>query len=61
MKTVYNLEYSNVDKLGRAKNTEQVGVFGSVEELELAKKKLLEENPNIVFEVYSIEHIFSEP
>lgn len=61
MKTVFNLVYSVVDKLGRAKSTVHVGVFGSLEDVDVAKKKLLEDNPNITFEVYPIEHIFSEP
>lgn len=59
MKTVFNLEYSIVDKLGRAKTSTHVGVFGSLEELEVAKKKILEENNNnVTFEVYTIEHFF---
>lgn len=60
MKTVFNLVYSVVDKLGRAKSTVHVGVFDSLEDIDVAKKKLLEDNPNITFEVYPIEHIFSE-
>ena len=62
MKTVFNLEYSVVDVLGRAKTSAHVGVFGSLEELEVAKKKIIDENDkNVTFEVYPVEHIFSEP
>jgi hypothetical protein len=61
MKTVFNLEYSVVDVLGRAKTSTHVGVFGSLEEIEVAKKKIIEENDkNVTFEVYPVEHIFSE-
>ena len=62
MKTVFNLEYSVVDVLGRSKTSTHVGVFGSLEELEVAKKKIIDENDkNVTFEVYPVEHIFSEP
>jgi hypothetical protein len=61
MKTVFNLEYSVVDVLGRSKTSTHVGVFGSLEELEVAKKKIIDENDkNVTFEVYPVEHIFSE-
>jgi hypothetical protein len=61
MKTVFNLEYSVVDVLGRSKTSTHVGVFGSLEELEVAKKKIIDENDkNVTFEVYPVEHIFSK-
>jgi len=51
-----------VDVLGRSKTSTHVGVFGSLEELEVAKKKIIDENDkNVTFEVYPVEHIFSEP
>jgi hypothetical protein len=61
MKTVFNLEYSVVDVLGRSKTSTHVGVFGSLEEREVAKKKIIDENDkNVTFEVYPVEHIFSK-
>lgn len=58
MKTVYNLEYKILDKLGRQKSSHHVGVFDTLEKVEEKKKELYHLN-HIIFEVYTIEHLFS--
>jgi hypothetical protein len=60
MHTVYNLEMQVRDKMNRIKKTSHVGVFKTLEEIEVAKTKILEDNPNITFEVYPCEHILFE-
>lgn len=60
MHTVYNLEMQVRDKMNRIKKTSHVGVFKTLEEIEVAKTKILIDNPNITFEVYPCEHILFE-
>jgi hypothetical protein len=60
MHTVYNLEMQVRDKMNRVKKTSHVSVFNTLEEIEVAKTKILEDNPNITFEVYPCEHILFE-
>lgn len=60
MSVVYNLESKVIDKLGRAKKTEHVGVFDTMEKVEEAKRRILESNPGVIFEVYFCEHLFSK-
>jgi len=60
MHTVYNLEMQVRDKMNRIKKTSHVGVFKTLEEIEVAKTKILEDNPNFTFEVYPCEHILFE-
>lgn len=60
MHTVYNLEMQVRDKMNRIKKTSHVGVFKTLEEIEVAKTKILVDNPNITFEVYPCEHILFE-
>jgi len=60
MHTVYNLEMQVRDKMNRLKKTSHVGVYSTLEEIEVAKTKVLDDNPNITFEVYSCEHILFE-
>ena len=60
MHTVYNLEMQVRDKMNRIKKTSHVGVFKTLEEIEVAKTKILDDNPNITFEVYPCEHILFE-
>jgi hypothetical protein len=60
MHTVYNLEMQVRDKMNRIKKTSHVGVFKTSEEIEVAKTKILEDNPNFTFEVYPCEHILFE-
>jgi hypothetical protein len=60
MHTVYNLEMQIRDKKNRIKKTSHVGVFKTLEEIEVAKTKILEDNPNITFEVYPVEHFLFE-
>ena len=60
MHTVYNLEMQVRDKMNRIKKTSHVGVYSTLEEIEVAKTKVLDDNPNITFEVYPCEHILFE-
>ena len=60
MHTVYNLEMQIRDKMNRLKKTSNVGVFKTLEEIEVAKTKVLVDNPNVTFEVYPCEHILFE-
>jgi len=60
MHTVYNLEMQVRDKMNRIKKTSHVGVFKTLEEIEVAKTKILVDNPNVTFEVYPCEHILFE-
>ena len=60
MHTVYNLEMQVRDKMNRIKKTSHVGVYSTLEEIEVAKTKVLDDNPNVTFEVYPCEHILFE-
>jgi len=60
MHTVYNLEMQVRDKMNRIKKTSHVGVFKTLEEIEVAKTKILVDNPSITFEVHPVEHILFE-
>ena len=60
MHTVYNLVMQIRDKMNRLKKTSHVGVFKTLEEIEVAKTKVLVDNPNVTFEVYPCEHILFE-
>ncbi len=60
MHTVYNLEMQVRDKMNRLKKTSHVGVYLTLEEIEVAKSKVLADNPNVTFEIYSCEHILFE-
>lgn len=57
MKTVYNLEYRILDKLGRTKSTRHGGLFLSEEKLEQFKQEVLqkEKSKKIAFDVYVLE------
>ena len=57
MHTVYNLEMQVRDKMNRLKKSSHVGVYSTLEEVEVAKTKILVDNPSITFEVYPCEHI----
>jgi hypothetical protein len=58
---IYNLEYSILDKLGRAKSTNHVGIFKTDAEIEAAKERTIQENSNhkVSFKIFPIENIFS--
>ena len=49
------------DKMNRLKKTSHVGVYNSIEDLELAKSKMLESNSGNTFDVHSIDHLFESP
>lgn len=56
MRCIYNLEYSILDKIGRAKKTSHVGIFADTESVEKAKTKILElVKDKLSFKVYVIE------
>ena len=48
------------DKMNRLKKTSHVGVYSTLEDIELAKTKTLASNPNVTFEIYPCEHILFE-
>ena len=60
MHTIYNLEMQVRDKMNRIKKTSHVGIYSTLEEIEVAKTKVLDDNPNVTFEVYPCEHILFE-
>ena len=60
MHTVYNLEMQVRDKMNRLKKTSHVGAYLTLEEIEVAKSKILADNPNVTFEIYPCEHILFE-
>lgn len=56
MRTMYVLEYKDIDSKGREKNSRHVGVFSDIETLELAKETILKkEDSKISFQVYTTE------
>jgi hypothetical protein len=55
MRTVYVLESKSVDKKGRGKNAQFLGVFKTFEEVESAKQTVLEKTKNLIFNVYVSE------
>lgn len=59
---IYNLEYSILDKLGRAKSKHHVGVFKTIEEVEKAKVDLqsTKTEHQLSFQVYIIDNIFTK-
>ncbi len=60
MNTVYNLVMQVRDKMNRIKKTSHVGIFKTLEEIEVAKAKILVDNPKVTFEIYPCEHILFE-
>jgi len=60
MHTVYNLEMQVRDKMNRIKKTSHVGVYSTLEEIEVAKSKVLADYPYVTFEVYPCEQILFE-
>jgi len=61
MHTVYNLEMQVRDKMNRIKKTSHVGIYDSIENLEIAKGKMLESNPDSTFDVHLIDYLFDSP
>ena len=49
------------DKMNRLKKTSHVGVYNSIENIEVAKSKMLEINPENTFDVHSINFFFESP
>lgn len=53
MRTIYNLEYHLLDKLGRVRETHHGGVFSNIDSVDKAKNNLLEKfSSNVAFNVY---------
>jgi len=61
MHTVYNLEMQVRDKMNRLKKTSHVGVYNSIEDIDVAKNKLSVINPENTFDVHSIDYLFESP
>ena len=58
MRSIFNLEYSILDKIGRAKKTTHVGIFDSIDTIEKAKSDIASRiNDKLSFTV----HIINEP
>lgn len=57
---IYNLEYSILDKLGRAKGSKHVGLFTKEDDVEAAKTKTQANitDHKISFQVYIIDDPF---
>jgi len=51
MRTVYNLEYKVVDKLGRQKSTHHVGVFATLDEVSQAQQDIILKQPDVIFDI----------
>ena len=59
MKEFYTLEYKTMDSKGREKNAKFVGVFMTSDDIEKAKKSILQKvTNNVSFQVYNHNNIF---
>ena len=59
MRTVFVLEYKDIDSKGREKNATHVGVFSSVDKLEEAKSNIISQlGSKISFQVYDSETVY---
>lgn len=59
MRTLFTLEYKQVDSKGREKTPKFLGVFNDLEKVEEVKKTTIEKfGDNISFQVYISEHPF---
>jgi len=59
MREFFVLEYKNTDSRGREKNAQFAGIFSNLNDIEIAKEKLLSENNNkITFQVFNNRSIF---
>lgn len=56
--TFFTLEFKQTDSKGREKNPKYVGVFKSLEDLEISKNKLLALKKNISFQIYQHNRLF---
>ena len=52
MRTVYVLESRSVDKKGREKNAQFIGVYKTIDDIEKAKQSILAQTKNLIFHVY---------
>lgn len=59
--TVYNLEYSVVDSIGRAQKYMHKGVYATLEDVSNAKQEVIKQvGDKAVFNVYPIENLFEK-
>jgi len=59
MREFFVLEYKNTDSRGREKNAQFAGIFSDLNEIDIAKERLLKQNNNkITFQVYNNRSIF---
>lgn len=59
--TVYNLEYSVVDSIGRTQKFNHSGVYATLEDVDKAKLELIKRvGDKITFNVYTIENLFEK-
>ena len=59
MREFFVLEYKNTDSRGREKNAQFAGIFTNIDDIEMAKEKLLIKNKNkITFQVFNNRSIF---
>tara|TARA_R110002020_G_scaffold173013_8_gene363626 strand:- start:1912 stop:2091 length:180 start_codon:yes stop_codon:yes gene_type:complete len=59
MREFFVLEYKNTDSRGREKNAQFAGIFTNMDDIEIAKERLLSKNNNkITFQVFNNRSIF---
>tara|TARA_S200002703_G_scaffold140176_1_gene131290 strand:- start:318 stop:497 length:180 start_codon:yes stop_codon:yes gene_type:complete len=59
MREFFVLEYKNTDSRGREKNAQFAGIFSNMDDIEIAKERLLSKNNNkITFQVFNNRSIF---
>jgi len=59
MREFFVLEYKNTDSRGREKNAQFAGIFTNIDDIEMAKEKLLIKNKNkITFQVFNNRSFF---
>ena len=59
MREFFVLEYKNTDRRGREKNAQFAGIFTNMDDIEMAKEKLLIKNKNkITFQVFNNRSFF---
>tara|TARA_R100000908_G_C3715717_1_gene120531 strand:- start:718 stop:897 length:180 start_codon:yes stop_codon:yes gene_type:complete len=59
MREFFVLEYKNTDSRGREKNAQFAGIFTNMDDIEMAKEKLLIKNKNkITFQVFNNRSFF---
>lgn len=59
---IYNLEYGELDSMGRAQKFKHVGVYGSITDVEQAKQLIINNKPDqpVKFNIFLIQNIFEK-